>query len=268
MSAKHTITLSEQVRDVLNRSDVSQTGDQYILKLPQQLDRPTYEAVNKVLEALGGRWNRGLKGHTFPLNPLEQLIDANETGEVVDEKKLNQFYPTPPEIVTQMGKLCDWHELTGKPARILEPSAGDGAIAITFRDAIVALEEKWDVYVCEINPQRADKLDAAGLLLLDYDFLSLGTACNGMFDRIVANPPFTGNQDIQHVRKMWDCLAPGGKIVSIMSVHWSFSTDKVSANFKDFLSYQRNVWTPLPPNSFKASGTGVNAGILQLWKQP
>ena len=37
------------------------------------------------------------------------------------------------------------------------------------------------------------------------------------YDRIIANPPFTKNQDIDHVMQMWNFLKPGGRIVSIMS---------------------------------------------------
>lgn len=37
----------------------------HILKLPEQLDRKMYEAVNTVLAAAGGKWNRAIKGHIF-----------------------------------------------------------------------------------------------------------------------------------------------------------------------------------------------------------
>ena len=59
-----------------------------VLFLPEgQLDRAVYNDVNKVLTALGGKWNRKEKGHVFDYDPEEALETAIMTGEVVDKKK-------------------------------------------------------------------------------------------------------------------------------------------------------------------------------------
>ena len=38
---------------------------------PEQLDRKTYETVNKCLTDIGGKWNRKAKGHVFDYDPTE-----------------------------------------------------------------------------------------------------------------------------------------------------------------------------------------------------
>jgi hypothetical protein len=49
----------------LAKCDVSRNH----LTLTGQLDRPTYVAVNKILDLMGGKWNRGAKAHVSPEPP-------------------------------------------------------------------------------------------------------------------------------------------------------------------------------------------------------
>lgn len=60
-----------------------------VLYLPDgQLDRKLYMAVNKVLENMGGKWNRKAKGHVFANgDPAEMLEVVLLTQEVRDLKK-------------------------------------------------------------------------------------------------------------------------------------------------------------------------------------
>ena len=50
----------------------------------RQLDRPTYQAVNKVLVNIGGKWNRKAKGHVFtdgdPAELLPQFLSRLENA--------------------------------------------------------------------------------------------------------------------------------------------------------------------------------------------
>jgi hypothetical protein len=50
-----------------------------------QLERKLYEAVNKGLDALGGKWNRGMGGHVFGTDPRPQVEALLGTGVVVVE---------------------------------------------------------------------------------------------------------------------------------------------------------------------------------------
>lgn len=52
--------VSDEILSILSDADLSGNS----LALRGQLDRNTYVAVNKVLEAAGWKWNRKAKAHT------------------------------------------------------------------------------------------------------------------------------------------------------------------------------------------------------------
>jgi len=70
-----------------------------------QLDRQLYLRVNKVLEALGGKWNRKRGGHVFPMDPRPQVEGLVESGTLIIER--DGFFETPPEIVKRMVELVN-----------------------------------------------------------------------------------------------------------------------------------------------------------------
>jgi len=94
------LTISEPVLAVLNASTIEGAT----LKLNGQLDRALYTAVNKVLELLGGKWNRKAAAHVFEDDPARVIAEALEAGTVVDEKKLYQFYETPRAVADHYGQ--------------------------------------------------------------------------------------------------------------------------------------------------------------------
>ena len=76
--------LSNVVLDILGECKVEEN----ILYLPdRQLERADYMAVNKVLEELGGKWNRKSKGHIFDHCPEDEIETVILTGEITDKKK-------------------------------------------------------------------------------------------------------------------------------------------------------------------------------------
>lgn len=243
--------LSDQVREVLGAAQVA--GNE--LRLVGQLDRKLYLEVNKALEAMGGKWNRKAQAHLFEDEARDVIADAVATGACVDLKKEFQFFETPGAVARQLVDLAGVSPLD----RILEPSAGRGRIVEAIKAAGGVL-----VFACELDPRHHPTLGSLGVDLVALDFLDLSS--KRRFDRIIANPPFTRQQDIVHVRWMWDHLAPGGRLVSVMSPGWTFRSDRRSESFKRLVIENQGVWTLLPEGSFKASGTAVNAGILLLNK--
>lgn len=238
------ITLSPEVRNVLERSTMTRTS----LKLPAQLDRKLYEAVNKVITLAGGKWKRAAQAHVFNCDPREKLGLTLATGIAVDEKKLFQFFPTPAELARRVVQLAD---VRGRV--VLEPSAGDGALARTCRE-----HGAQQVCCIEIETGRAGLLTRAGFHTVCGDFLAQPPP-KTRFDRIVMNPPFTKKQDLQHVAqavKHW--LAPGGRLVAVMLPH---DEDDLVAYVGEHCSFTTEE---IEAGAFKESGTNITTMLLIL----
>jgi hypothetical protein len=230
------------------------TTDGNILFLPQdQLERSLYQKVNKVLECLGGKWNRSKHGHIFAMDPAELIEEAVLTGEVTDAKKEFQFFETPKDIVKQMIELADLRP----EDRILEPSAGRGAIAFE----IIKISPKVDVV--ELNPESFKALIGYFQNEVQHDFLSLKNVIG--YNKIIMNPPFSKQQDIDHVLHAWGFLKTGGTLVSIMSEGTFFRQNQKAKDFRKLLE-QVGYSIPLDEGAFKASGTMVRTRIVVMQK--
>lgn len=244
--------ISNEVLDVLKRCTVK--GNKVFL--PEQLPRPLYVAVNKVLEVLGGKWTRAAKAHVFLDDPNEVFGMAVLTGEVTDPKKVFQFFPTPPEIANQ---VVDMAEISAG-LRILEPSAGNGALARALPNVVR------DLVLVELDPKHDQKLEMYGEVY-GTDFLKLTEETLGLFDRVIMNPPFTRLQDVDHVLHAHRFLKPGGILVAIMSPGWTFRQDRKSVAFREWLEAQPEVEKhDLPEGAFKASGTMISTILVKMRK--
>jgi predicted RNA methylase len=195
--------LTPEVRAILERSTIT---DHAVILPPEQLARPLYEAVNKVLVNAGGKWNRGARAHIFKGDPRTALGLVLETGVAVDQKKKFQSFYTPTDLANELAVQANVSGFV-----VLEPSAGDGALVSACNKfgakSIVAVEIR--------DEMRAALLALAGTVMT-CDFLNM-TPCEWPpFDRIVMNPPFTRNQDIRHAEHALKFLARGGRLVAVM----------------------------------------------------
>ena len=241
-----TVTLTPEVTDVLSRSTI--LSDRVILP-PGQLDRKLYEAVNKVLTLAGGKWNRSAKAHVFNGDPRVKLGLTLETGTILDEKKAYQAFFTPPELADKMAELA---EVNGEI--VLEPSAGDGALA----DACMRAGAL-DVDCMDLNPECVAKLRTKGYAATERDFLQIPKISMPRYTRIVMNPPFAKNQDVKHVAKALEFLAPGGILVSIMSPN---TTRSQFLKLTEGLRHYEIV--NIPAGAFKESGTPIATIALKV----
>lgn len=237
-----------------------------IIYLPQvQLDRKTYEAVNKCLESIGAKWNRKVKGHIIDGEASELLDNLILTGETTDLKKEYQFFPTPMELGKQMCKMAEINE----HSRVLEPSAGSGNLVKAIIDAGAR-----SVYCVELNASMIPALqelnnNGLGPIVVaeQGDFLLIDLAEKIDVNRIVMNPPFSRQQDIDHIMEAWKVLQPGGILVSIVSESPFFRTNRKSVEFRDFLKENDAEIVSLPEGAFKESGTMVRTRIVKLKKK-
>lgn len=231
-----------------------------ILFLPSKLDRKDYLTVNKVLESLGGKWNRKAKGHIFPeeFNLAEMLNAALVTGEFCDSQKEYQFYPTPREVALQMCEMTELSEFS----RVLEPSCGDGRLA-----DVIAEHHPASLLGVELNPKMCQKTADKPYRVIEGDFLKLGRADLGSFDRIVMNPPFSKKQEIDHISHAYDLLEDGGILVSVASEGVFFREDRKTAEFRSFLKEHKAVDFRLREGAFRESGTAVPTRLIKIRKE-
>jgi predicted RNA methylase len=244
--------LDESVLSVLRKLTV--TDRQTTMPM---MDRMTYVAVNKSLELMGGRWDRSAKAHVWDCDPNEPIASAVATGEIVDWKKEFQFFETPPELAARMVGMAG---IANNGERVLEPSAGKGAILQFMRsEHVVAVELNETFYTQLAHHYPEAKVYHA-------NFLECGPGL-GRFDAIVMNPPFSHGQDIQHVRYAYDFLHPGGRLVSITSPGFQFRSDNRHTEFREwFHSLTECRVEKLPEGTFKDSGTMVRALLLTIVK--
>lgn len=222
------------------------------LTLTGQLDRKLYERTNKVLEAAGGKWNRKAKAHVFTEDPAAVIDRVILTGEITAPKDFG-FFPSPPEVVD---RVVDIAELA-QGMRVLEPSAGHGAIALAAFDLDCTVD------CVELLPANALVLRKHSYLnLREGDFLTLDP--EPKYDRVLMNPPFERQADIHHVMHARRFLAPNGRLVSVMSAGVTFREDRLSVLFRELVRDSGGSFEPLPDGSFKASGTMVRTVIVRI----
>jgi methylase of polypeptide subunit release factors len=253
-----TIHVPENVREILARSTI--TADRLVLP-PGQLDRKTYEAVNKAISAAGGTWDRQAAAHIFASDPRLALGLAVEVGTVVHRKNTLQAFYTPRGLADRLADLAD-----PQPGdRVLEPSCGDGALVA----AMLRREPSITITAYEIDlaamREAACKAGSAEWRGTETDFLAVEPV--PLYDVAVMNPPFAKDADIDHVLHAWEFVRPGGRLVSIMSVGWQHADRlKKRKAFRAFVESLGGDVTPLGDGAFKESGTSVHTVMLRLDK--
>lgn len=219
-----------------------------------QLDRKLYLEVNKALEAIGGKWSQKLGGHVFTEDPRDALDQVVLTGRFTDRKQEFGFFETPPALaarVVEMAKI--------RPGmKVLEPSCGRGAL---LRE-VLAQQPAARIYGVEILPENVRASRALGVEVDQADFMSVEAPC----ERVVMNPPFSRQQDVDHVTRAFRQLRPGGRLVSIMAAGVKFRQNRKAREFQALLYEVDGDVIDLPPGSFRESGTEVETVIVTLDK--
>lgn len=260
MSASFVV--SDAVRETLRTSVVTPRGEgTWSLVLPGALERAAYVAVNKVLTGAGGRWDRKSASHLFDVDPRPLLSGASQTGVAVNVKTARQAFYSPPEVAEFVVGLAD---LTTSDHDVLEPSAGGGALV----RAALACASRLRIACWDSDPAYGThfedvKASGADVTLFYGDFLEVRPT--KIFSRVLMNPPFAKSQDVAHVLHALRFLRPGGVLVSVMSGSSNQTrTIRLYEDFLDLLARLEHEWHDLPPGSFKASGTNVNACVLKV----
>ena len=241
--------IASDIEDILRRLEISGNS----VKITEQLDRDLYVHVNKVLERLGGKWNRSARVHIFPSDPTERLNAVLKAGKL-DPKVKTGYFPTPSDIARRMIEMLDLQP----DDIVLEPSAGTGSILDELPKGT-----KW--VIGEILPENIIALKEKGYAVDFENFL--GVKELKRITKVVMNPPFENQADIVHVTHALKMLQPGGVLVSIMAPSITFRENKRTSDFMAMLDagYTYEIIN-LPAGSFKDAGTGVNTILLKAVK--
>lgn len=260
---RYVIRVLDQVAQVAVQIDDSLTGEAALLSvtdnriiLPAQ-HLKHYADLKRLLETSGGKYSS--KGYfSFPEGvEAEEVLAAVRQGKALNGKKASQSFFTPEDLAYEVCRAAG--NLEGK--RVLEPSAGDGALADIARAAGA------EVVVVENHRPNVLALEKKGYNVWDQDFLSLTPDELGFFDAILANPPFSNNQDIDHVMHMTRFLKPGGTLSVITSQRWMTGSQKAHVEFREFLDAQGAVIHEIEGGAFRESGTLVPTLRIRLVKQ-
>ena len=234
------------------------TLEDNVLKLPQvQFNKKSYAEAKKWIEEAGGSWMGGkVQGFTFPVN-AERVFSILHEGKRCNLQQEFQFFATPAEVADWLVMLAGGvHE----DEKVLEPSAGTGAIIDAIHrscpDVIV------DCY--ELMPENKEILSKKdNIRILGDDFTKCDVA---QYDKIIANPPFSKNQDIRHVRRMYECLNPGGVLAAITGPHWEFGSESECKDFRQWLEDNGGKKFEIEEGTFKESGTGTKTIAIVINK--
>ncbi|MFI6290082.1 hypothetical protein ACIBEJ_00770 [Nonomuraea sp. NPDC050790] len=240
--------IPDDVLAVLTDGRTRIEGDR--ISIPFELDRSTYEQVNKLLKEAGGRWDgrKAVRAHVFKHDIEEMMRHALLAGEFTSGRDQGWF-PTPPTIVEDLLTLAGISEKYAG-LTVLEPSAGTGAIAgpAAARGAVVDC--------VELDPRRAAAVEAGGYAraVTCGDFLadiSPRDYSEG-FKRVVMNPPFSSA--VQHVNHAIGFLADDALLVSVMPGSITWRNDRAHTELRALVHASGGEFTRLPIEAFRSSG--------------
>lgn len=273
--AKYGATISAPAMTALSASAILDAPYRIALSAGQ-LDRKVYEEVNEVLSRLGGKWTSGkVKAHVFNLDPTRAFNTVLETGLFPAGLTVNNnpydYFPTPAELALKIAEEALQHIHGGM--RVLEPSAGQGAIVEAIRQ-VRGIEDA-EIVAVEIDAHHVPILTgkfgpAENVAVVNGDFLLMDASHLGQFDAIPMNPPFTAEKDalayITHINHAWQhFLKRGGVLVSVTPAGWLYRQDRRCVEFRAFVE-AHGKYVECESGAFKASGTGVKTAYVVLKK--
>lgn len=236
----------------------------YHLHLDTMTDEE-YDKLKPTIEHLGGHWREKYKCFVFGSDIRGKLEDCKKNGLEISEqylwKEKTQFFPTPRAVAERVVELA---EIEDKQF-VLEPSAGQGGLVdcIKTDNPILCIEP------LEENIQiLAQKGYVTGRMTFEeyyaaFDAHRLGTR---FYDRVIMNPPFSGQRDIKHLLMAYDLLDKGGILVAIISENALYYQTETSKNFVKFLAEHNAMIEAVPPRAFTESGTTIETVIVKIIK--
>lgn len=246
----------------------------YILARPcEKMTDNLYDEIKEHVEDYGGHWSERYKGFIFSLNKIEF---KQETKEYKQWKEYRQYYKTPDYLADIMVELLGLDKLKEKQAkgercRILEPSAGQGALI----DSVLKKYNLKNTYLYAIEPDEYNLsvldtkyTEVNGILKQGISFekfYNLHKDDTDKLDRIIMNPPFSNGRALKHLRMACDLLADDGILVALISDNEIFYGGEDAKWVNEDLLMRENVdIIELSPDAFIESGTTILTSIIVI----
>jgi hypothetical protein len=214
--------MDKTLLDKLHHGKATPAGPSILIT--EKLQPAEYRALDRLLNAAGGKWHRQAQAHVFPVgtDTAEAVEEALKAGLHIDPNP-HDFYPTPAALAARLVHLSMdvehilWR-MAENPAwrlRILEPGAGQGGLLDALLEKLP--RDRVEIMAFEIDPHNQAVLRDRGINLAGADFLK--APVTGMVDLALVNPPF----DIPGCREGWavhlsramEWLIPGGTLAAI-----------------------------------------------------
>lgn len=188
------------------------------------------------------------------------------------------FFPTPDGAADKVIEdAALYRHKDEAPLTILEPSAGTGnlarrcALAGYERGRHASADDSYayghKVDCVEVQPKLAHDLEVEGIYrrVVCADFLRVQPNPAHLYDRIIMNPPFDLERDIDHVMHALKFLKPDGQLLAVMSAGTEFRETRKAKAFREVMHKKGATFTDLPAGSFSEVGTNVNTIVVSLW---
>ena len=255
-SAKTDSSKTISAVDIINLCEIF--GNE--VRLPNtQFSKKTYSEVKLLLTNAGGSWQGGkIQAFVFPFNP-ERVISELKNGKKINLQQDFQFFETPDVVADWLIMLAGG---ISENDTVLEPSAGRGAIIRAIHRACPSAM----VECYELMPENREFLDKHGNICILGDDFTRETKHDFFYSKIIANPPFSNNQDIDHVRLMYERLQNGGILAAIISQHWKLGQEKKCVNFRNWLESVDAKIYDIDAGEFKTSGTTIATTAIVIKK--
>lgn len=188
--------------------------------------------------------------------PFDAMREALRTGQAVQVVSAPQLFPTPAHVAARMVELADLPHGAGSPPRIMEPSAGTGALLRAVQDAYAGTDRPapvvhaWEI-VHDLARRLRDTFPA--VTVRAFDFLQFDPNPVERFDVVLMNPPFANADDVRHILHARRFLAPGGRLVAICAA---------GPRQHEALQDLADSWEYLPAGAF--DGTNVRTVLLTM----
>lgn len=212
-------------------------------------------------EGIGGKeLDRASNTHVTQWDKAKSYYYTQQKKTSRTKAQEGQDYFATPEPVGL--KMVEWAGLQ-KGDKVLEPSAGHGAISRWFPDGVNGHIVEPSTALFPRAQMATNSLEKAH----NIEFEEFGT--NNKFNAVVMNPPYGrgGKTAMEHVGKAFEHLRRGGRVLAIVPDGPAFNK-----RLDEWLSQQTEAnhvaTVKLPDATFKRAGTSVRTKVIAIDRIP